>query len=104
VLDPVVDGVGADAEPVGNLGHAQLARLEGCGCGHVVDVAQPAHGLGVEGPSAAGQVAGLVELVGQLGVVMFGAQPLEQLDGASRGAAQLDRSGAAGGEQLLGGV
>src|SRR6266487_3369549 len=72
VLDPVVDGVGGDAEPLGDAGHAQLAWREGCGCGHAVDVAQPAHGLDVEGPSRAGRVAGLVEFVGQLGVAASG--------------------------------
>src|SRR6266516_7978808 len=104
VLDPVVDGVGGDAEPLGDAGHAQLAWREGCGCGHAVDVAQPAHGLDVEGPSRAGRVAGLVEFVGQLGVAASGSQTSQQLHGASRSAAQLHRGGAAGGEQFLGGA
>ena len=104
VLDPVVDRVGADAEALGDLGHAQLAGLAGCGCGHAVDVAQPAHGLDIEGSSGAGAVAGGVELIDQVGVVVGGSQPLEQLDRASRGVARLHRGRAAAGEQLLGGA
>src|SRR6266487_1071806 len=102
VLHPVVDGVGADAKTLGDVGHAQLAGGEGCGCWHVVDVAEPAHGLDVERSPAAGQVAGLVQLVGQLGVGSLGAEPPQQLDHAVWGAPRLDGGGAAAGEELLG--
>src|SRR6266516_668257 len=95
VLHPVVDGVGADAKTLGDVGHAQLAGGEGCGCWHVVDVAEPAHGLDVERSPAAGQVAGLVQLVGQLGVGSLGAEPPQQLDHAVWGAPRLDGGGAA---------
>ena len=66
-LDPVVDGAGAAAEPVGGLSDADLAVGVGVGGGDVVGVTDPLHGLAVERCSGAGGVPGGVEQVGQLG-------------------------------------
>ena len=48
-LDPIVDGVRGDAEPVGGLGDADLSRGERPGGGDVVDVADPGSGQRARG-------------------------------------------------------
>ena len=87
-LDPLVDDVVGDVEALSDVVDAELVVAEWGWRGDAVVPAQPAHGVLVERAAAGGQLTGLVETVGELGVGVRGPEFAQQLGdfGGARGA------------------
>src|SRR6266568_4378233 len=103
-VDPVVDDIGAAAEPAGGPGHGDLAVGVGSRGGDVVGVADPLHGLDVERAAVPGGQPGGVQLPGQVGGGRDGAEPTDHLHRWGRaafGGAGMDGAGHA---QFVGGA
>ena len=104
-LDPVVDGAGAEAEPVGGVGDADLAVGEGAGGGILVGVAHPLHGLGVERCARAGAVPGGVERGRRVRrLLVVGPERGSTSTAAGAGRRLAVPGGAAGRRELVGGA
>lgn len=70
----------------------------------MVVAAQVADRGGIEDPARSGQVAGDVELVGELGVGVGGAEPSDELNGGGVGAAPLGDAHGSGDDELVAGA
>src|SRR5438552_8706660 len=103
-VDPVVEGAGGHADPLGGLARGQLAVFQQTGVRDVVVAAQVSGGDTVEGLPGAGAVPGVVQRCGEGVVVQARADPAGELDRRRVSDAQLDGAAAPGDAELLAGA